>query len=100
MGPAGDGEAGSAEAGGAASAGDRGGAARGTSPARDDYTSGVAPRAMGSLGATRWGRATDRVQGAKLGRERRMLRPTEMMGWRAVFLQLDRARELTGTEGA
>jgi hypothetical protein len=29
-----------------------------------------------------------------------MLRPTEMMGWRAVFLQLDRARELTGTEGA
>jgi hypothetical protein len=29
-----------------------------------------------------------------------MLRPTEMMGRLAVLLQLDRARELTGREGA
>jgi hypothetical protein len=70
-------------------------------PARGGkIVSGVAPRAMGSLGATRWGRATDRVREAKLGRERRMLRPTEMMGRLAVLLQLDRARELTGRGGA
>jgi hypothetical protein len=41
---------------------------------------------------------TDRVQEAKLGRERRVWKPTEMMGRPAVLLQLDRVRGLTGRE--